>query len=183
MSAIRINVIGGSGSGASTLGRLLATAYAVPFFDSDDYYHEPTDPPFQTQRTPQSRYDLICRDLPADANWVLSGGVMGWEPYPELAFTLVILLITPAAVRMSRLRERERNRFGERIAPGGDLYETHEEFIQWASRYDVGDVPGKTLQRHEAYLLSQTCPALKLSGTLPVESLTNQVTAFLRSTG
>lgn len=171
----RINILGASGSGASTVGRTVATALSIPHFDSDDYYHAPSDPPFQNQRPAAERYELMRRDLSPTASWVLSGGVAGWDPYPELDFTCVVFLHVPAEVRLQRLRQREQERFGERVLPGGDMYAAHEEFIHWASRYDIGDVDGKTLARHEAYLQEQTCSVLRFVGTLSVEAITRGI--------
>lgn len=177
----RINVIGASGSGASTVGRSLAVALSVGYFDCDDYFHVPTDPPFQRQRTAAERHAAIMADLLTDESWVLGGGVAGWDPYPELQFTCIVFLYVPTSIRIPRLRERERLRFGDRIESGGDMNKTHEEFIAWASRYDVGDVEGKTLARHEAYLDTQTCPVVKLRGDDPLASLTADVLGAIGS--
>ena len=179
MAAIRINVIGASGSGASTIGRSLASSLSLPHFDSDDYYHTPGDPPFQNPRPAKQRYALIRRDLSPADSWVLSGGVAGWIPYPELDFTCIVFLYVPASVRLDRLRQRERERFGSRILEGGDMHEMHEEFLHWASRYDVGDVDGKTLARHEAYLAAQSCPVLEFRGALTVSAITESVLSFV----
>ncbi len=176
---MRINVIGASGSGASTVGRSLASSLSLPHFDSDDYYHAPSDPPFENPRTPQDRYALICHDLSRPKSWVLSGGVAGWIPYPELAFTCMVFLYVPVSVRIERLRQREHERFGPRILEGGDMHETHEEFIHWASRYDAGDIEGKTLARHQAYLETQSCPVLEFRGDLLVSTITEQVLGFV----
>lgn len=178
----RINVIGASGSGTSTLGKSLAQALAVPHFDSDDYYHLPTDPPFQRQRSAEERYRLISRDLRPEDNWVLSGGIVGWEPCPPLAFTCIVFLYVPTETRVSRLRLRERFRFGNRVLEGGDMHRAHEEFIEWASRYDIGDVEGKTLARHEAFLKSQSCPVLEYRGVRSVAELTANVLASIGET-
>lgn len=164
MTIRRINLLGGSGCGASTLGRALAGALALPHFDADDYFHAPADPPFSRPRPPAERCALLENDLAARPGWVLSGGVGGWEPAPRLDFTLVVFLWLPTEVRIARLRRRERERFGDRVLPGGDMHAAHEEFIDWASRYDRGDVEGKTLARHEAYLATLTCPVLELRG-------------------
>ncbi len=179
MDRVRINIIGASGSGTSTLARTVAAALAVPCFESDDYYHAPSDPPFQRPREPQARHDMITGDLTPHPSWVLAGGVGGWSPAPALDFTLVVLLWVPTQERVRRLRLRERERFGERLAPGGDMHANHEAFIDWASRYDTGDIEGKTLQRHEAYLGSLTCPVLGLRGERPLDTATSAVLAAL----
>ena len=183
MSGIRINVIGGSGSGTSTLGRSLASALSLPHFESDAYFHVPSDPPYQNQRPAEERYQLICRDLGADGSWVLSGGIADWNPYPELSFTCVVFLYVPTAIRIERLRHRERARFGSRIEVGGDMYDTHREFINWASRYDEGGIEGKTLARHQAYLASQQCPVLEYRGVLPLSDITADVLRSIGSEG
>lgn len=180
MSEFRINVIGASGSGTSTLGHSLASALHVPFFESDDYFHAPTDPPYQRQRSAAERCDMIQRDLSPRHSWVLSGGIAGWEPYPNLNFSCVVFLYVPTAVRIARLRFRERQRFGSRIDAGGDMHQTHEEFIDWAAHYDDGHIEGKTLARHEAYLMKQCCPVLEFREMEPVAELTRRV---LRSIG
>jgi len=175
MAEHRINVIGASGSGTSTLGRSLASALAIPHFESDDYYHAPTDPPYQKPRPAEQRYELICRDLRPEQNWVLSGGIVGWLPCPNLDFTWIVFLCVPTPVRIERLRIRERARFGSRIEEGGDMYDSHRRFIDWASRYDEGDVEGKTLARHEAYLANQRCPVLVFRGVDTVPGITARV--------
>ena len=171
----RINVLGASGAGTSTIGRALATSLGVPHFESDDYYHAPSDPPFQSVRSPQERHALITTDLNAAPFWILSGGVAGWDPFPQLDFTLMVFVWTPTPIRIERLRRREYERFGERIREGGDMHRAHEEFIEWASRYDVGDVDGKTLARHEPYLATQTCPVIQLRDVKPIDEMIDTI--------
>jgi hypothetical protein len=155
-------------------------ALAVPHFESDDYFHASTDPPFQKRRTAEERYELICRDLRPDQNWVLSGGIVGLLPCPDLDFTCIVFLYVPTPVRIERLRIRERERFGSRIEEGGDMHDTHREFIDWASRYDDGDVEGKTLTRHKAYLSNQRCTVLEYQGINTVPDITEHVLQSIR---
>ena len=180
MAGIRINVIGASGSGTSTLGRSLASALSLPHFECDDYFHAPCDPPFQNPRPAAERYELIRRDLLPLESWILSGGVAGWSPYPQFDFTCIVFLYVDTDARIRRLRGRERERFGDRILAGGDMHVIHEDFIDWASRYDVGDIEGKTLALHEQYLKEQSCPVLKFRGELPLSDITDDVLCSVR---
>ena len=175
MTGIRINLIGASGSGTSTVGRSLASALSLPHFDSDDFYHTSSDPPFQNPRPVEERYELIRRDLSPDASWILSGGIVGWSPIPVLDFTCVVFLYVPMPLRVERLRLREQEYFGNRILIGGDMHNTHDEFIAWASAYDVGGIEGKTLARHEAYLKAQSCRVLEFRDFLTVADITEKV--------
>jgi adenylate kinase family enzyme len=182
IASVRVNVLGASGCGATTLGRSLAAALSLPYYDGDDYFHGPSDPPFQNPRSPEERYALITADLRPTESWVLAGGVAAWEPEPRLDFTCVTFLFVPTDVRIERLRRRERERFGDRILEGGDMHATHEAFLEWASRYDVGDVEGKTLARHEAFLAKQTCPVLRFDGERPVSEIRDDVMRALGRT-
>ena len=177
---MRVNVLGASGSGTSTLGKSLAAALSLPHFESDDFFHGPSDPPFQNPRSGEERYELIGRALRPDHSWVLSGGLAGWSPYPELNFTCIVFLYVPTATRIERLRRRERERFGERVLAGGDMHHIHEEFIAWASRYDAGDIEGKTLSLHERYLREQSCPILEFREEYPLSEMTEKVVQHLR---
>ncbi len=174
----RIIVLGASGSGASTTGRALSEALEIPYFDGDDYYHGPSDPPFQNPRSPDERYAMIMSDLEMRSSWVLGGGVVGWDPYPDLDFTLAIFLWVPLEERMRRLKTRERERFGSRLDLGGDMYETHQEFMDWASRYDEGGIEGKTMERHEEWMMDQDCLKFDFRGVTTVDDL---VKSFLAS--
>lgn len=179
MNRHRINILGASGAGASTVGRALAAELHVPHFECDDYYHGTSDPPFQNPRSSDERCALITADLDKASGWVLSGGVAGWEPYPQLDFTLMVLIWTPTPIRIERLQNREYERFGDRIREGGDMHEAHEEFIEWAARYDIGDVDGKTSARHQAYLAKQTCPVLELRDVASTEQSVDAIRLVL----
>ena len=42
----KIHIFGASGSGVSTLGKLLSQAWKIPVFDFDDYYWADSEIPF-----------------------------------------------------------------------------------------------------------------------------------------
>ncbi len=179
--AHRLILVGGSGSGTSTLGRALARALGVVHFEADDWFHAPTDPPYLSPRTPEARKARLEVDLADHGAWVISGGVMGWGV--EVDPTLAVLLDLPPAIRLERLKTREEQRFGARITPGGDMYEAHRAFMTWAAGYDDGTVEGKTKPAHEAWLKTLPCPTLTLDATRPVAVLVSEVlTGRLRTT-
>jgi adenylate kinase family enzyme/predicted N-acetyltransferase YhbS len=181
---IRINILGASGTGKTTLGRAIAWELGLPFFDSDDYFHFPTDPPFQKQRTGEERRDLLQRDLGPLSSWVLSGGAGTWLPRPELEFTLVVFLRLPADLRISRLREREARLYGTRIAAGGDMETTHREFLEWTSGYDDGSCGGtNSFPAHERFLQELECPLLRMEEALSTGSQVERVLGALRAEG
>ena len=129
----RIHILGASGSGTTTLGRAFAERLQYPHFDTDNYFWVPTDPPFTHQRERSERQRLLMDALTAHDSWALSGALCGWGDVAIPRFELVVFLATPHDRRMARLRQREHERFGERILPGGDMYESSQAFLAWAA--------------------------------------------------
>ena len=171
----RVHVLGASGSGTTTLGRSVADALSLPFLDSDDFYWETSDPPFQRKRPPGERVRLIEQSIEGPAGWVLAGSLCGWGDPLRNRFTLAVFVELDPAIRLERLRSRERARFGERLAPNGDMYQQHLEFMNWAASYDTATAPTRSRDLHERWLGKLECPVLRLDSEEPVELLTRQV--------
>lgn len=172
MPARRIHVIGGSGSGTTTLARALATALGTSAHDADDYFWLPTDPPYRHRRDATDRLRLAREMFEPRDSWVLSGSLDGWGDALIPRFELVVLLEVATPVRLSRLRDRESRRFGAvATAPGGWRHEETEDFIEWASHYDDGTREGRTRARHEAWVAALPCPVLRLDGVRPLDEL------------
>ena len=70
---------------------------------------------------------------------------------------------------MERLRQRELERYGERIMPGGDMYEQSQEFLNWAASYDDGDVNIRSRRLHEQWLSKLPCPIVCIEGEHSIE--------------
>jgi hypothetical protein len=51
---------------------------------------------------------------------------MGWGDALINDADLIVFVATPTSVRLERLAAREKALFGDRIAPGGDMYEIHK---------------------------------------------------------
>ena len=128
----RILITGASGSGTTTLGRALATHMRCAFYDADDYYWLPTDPPFQCKQDPAIRAARLVEALQKAPSSVLAGSILNWGVALEDSFSLIVFLTVPAEIRVTRLREREIQRFG-RVDPG---------FLTWSAQYDQGTLEG-----------------------------------------
>jgi adenylate kinase family enzyme/N-acetylglutamate synthase-like GNAT family acetyltransferase len=168
----RIHVLGASGSGTTTLGHALAKHYSLPFIDSDDIFWEKTDPPYTVKNADREAH--LAAAL-GEVDWVLSGSSMGWGDFLRTRFTHLIFLTLDPAVRLSRLRTREKARHGACIAEGGNLHRQNQEFLAWAAGYDGETFKGRSLIIHEKWLRDLPCPVLRLGGTL---ATTEQVSAF-----
>lgn len=177
---VRVVVLGASGTGKSTLAEALATHLAIPHFDSDAYYHRPTDPPYREPRPPEERRALLERDLAPHPSWTLSGGALAWTPRPALEPTLLVFLDLPMELRLERLLARERARFGDRLLPNGDMADDHREFMAWTRGYDDGSAEGtNTRPLHESILRDATCRVLRLVGPMSRETLIERALSAL----
>lgn len=177
---VRVAVLGASGTGKTTLAEALATHLAIPHFDSDAYYHRPTDPPYREPRPPEERRALLERDLAPHPSWTLSGGALAWTPRPALEPTLLVFLDLPIELRLERLLARERARFGDRLLPGGDMADDHHEFMAWTRGYDDGSAEGtNTRPLHESILRDATCRVLRLVGPMSRETLIERALSAL----
>lgn len=174
----RIHVTGASGAGVTTLGRALAQRFAVPHADTDDYYWLPTEPPFREARPRADRVRLMREIFLPRGAWVLSGSLDSWAGELSASFDLVIFVETRQGIRLERLEERERRRYGrEAVAAGGSRHEAVSAFLDWAAHYEDGLREGRSRQRHEAWLGSLKCPVLRLAGEKPVDELVADVLA------
>jgi adenylate kinase family enzyme len=166
MKSCRIHITGASGAGVTSLGRALADALAIPHHDTDDYFWHPTTPPYQKMRERADRLRLMHEMFLPRAEWALSGSLAGWGDAIIPAFDLVAFLTTPREIRLQRLRAREAMRYGaDAVAPGGWRHKETEEFIEWASQYEDGDLASRSLEKHEAWLAVLPCPVLRLDGS------------------
>ena len=159
-----IHIFGASGSGTSTLGQYISSRLGYRWMDSDDYFWLPTNPRFTVKRALPERIQLMRRDIDQSDNVVISGSLADWGNELIPCFTLAIRLVTDTEERIRRIREREYKRFGDRIKPGGDMYEQHEAFVRWASEYDIGDLSIRSRKRHDEWQKRLDCRLLTLNG-------------------
>ena len=159
-----IHIFGASGSGTSTLGKELSGQLGYKWMDTDDYFWVPTEPPFTTQREKSERVRLMKEDIEKYENVVLSGSLSGWGDALIPEFTLVVRIVIDKELRLERIKKRESERFGDRIAPGGDMYEHHLDFMEWASKYDTAGMNMRSKAKHDEWQKLLTCPLIVVDG-------------------
>ncbi len=163
-----IHIYGASGSGTSTLGRYISEKSGYFFMDTDDYFWEPTNPPYTVKRCLSSRMKLMREDIQRHDHVIISGSLVDWGDEFIPLFTLAIRVETDTDIRLQRLNRREREKFGSRIDFGGDMYENHLEFIKWAASYDHGGMDMRSKAKHDDWQKKLICPLLFVDGNMPV---------------
>src|SRR5688500_14493871 len=99
-SARHVHVFGASGAGTSTLGREVARRHDLDFFDTDDFYWEATDPPYQKPAARALRRTMLLNALKASDGWVLAGSLCGWGDDVIPLLDLAVYVSTDTSVRL-----------------------------------------------------------------------------------
>ena len=162
---MRVLITGASGSGTSTLGRALAAKLAGAYFDVDDYFWLPTEPPFAEKRDRALRLSLLLEGLQKASVAVVGGSIVDWGAELENSFALIVFLTVPKAIRIERLRTREIAQLGH----------ADPVFLEWAAQYDEGGMDIRSLAVHERWLSARSCPILRLDGDISISERVAQV--------
>ena len=171
MQRSRVHILGASGSGTTTLARALADRWSVPHADADDYFWQPTTPPYREKRPAAERVALMQQMFVPREAWVLSGSMIGWgEEVLDRCDAMVFLTLDPAE-RLRRLEARERRRReGQDVDPAA-----WTDFREWARGYDDPAFTGRSRVAHEAWLRTLETPVLRLDSMRGVDELVEAV--------
>lgn len=156
-SGIKLIICGLNGAGKSTFGRALARATGFKFADIENYYFSPDDVTYTSPKNKSEVCKMLLDDLKANDNFILSAVKGDYGEAVCDSFNLAVFLNVPKDIRMKRVRERSRIKFGNRILPGGDLYEKESSFFDTAEKRSDDDVLN-WLKRHNI-------PTITLDGT------------------
>ena len=176
MTAAGVAVVGLNGCGKTTLGRALARELGAFRMDVEDYFFPPSDAvPFTVSRTKDEARRLLLADMDKHPRFVLSLVNGDWCEGLPTRLRCAVFLSAPKEVRLARIEDRERLRFGDRVLPGGDMYEQ-----QWAFRAYVA---GRTEAPIDRWLKSAGLPVLRLDTCRSIEDNTARASAFCRALG
>nr|MBR4280406.1 AAA family ATPase [Clostridia bacterium] len=169
-----IIICGMNGSGKSTLGLALAEHLGWRFIDNEDLYFPKIDPahPYAAERTQAEVEQLLLEEVRRDARFVFAAvrGNYGEAvlPYYEAA----VLVEAPRDVRLERVKARSFARFGARMQPGGDLYESEKRFY--------GLISARPEDYATRWMDAVDIPVLRVDGTRPVGENVALITDWLR---
>lgn len=107
---------------------------------------------------------MMKKDIFESDKVVISGSLVGWGDDLIPYFTLAVRVITDNNVRIERLMEREKKNFASRIEIGGDMYQNHMEFIEWAAVYDTGDINMRSKAEHDKWQKLLKCKQIIVNG-------------------
>jgi adenylate kinase family enzyme len=171
---MKIQVIGASGTGKSTLCKYISDKTGVYWIETDRYLWK--DDAFTENYPIEERLRMYSDDIGTHRDYIVSGSVHFWNPEGFKDRELLVLLKLDEETRMKRLCDREFFRYGESMLPGGDHYRATREFLEWCETYISGDEYASTsLACHMRLLREAACRTLILDANLPVDVLCKQV--------
>lgn len=175
-----IAIFGLNGAGKSSITHALAKKLAYEELDVEDLYFPEqrasrqkaldggSDPmvhsgalPFSRPRTKEEVQSGLLRKLAANPRFILSGVTMNWPEEILAKIEIAFWVQAPPEIRLRRIGEREKKRFGARVLPGGDMYEQQKAFREMVAARDLKAIEQTAARLH--------CPVYPLDGTLPVE--------------
>lgn len=158
-----IIVCGLNGSGKSTLGAALSEKLGFHFIDLENLYFPKTDPndPYASPRSEEEVGKLLADEIKAHENFVFAAVRGNYGEDFRSFYQLAVLIEVPKEIRMKRIRNRSFQKFGNRMLPGGDLYEREEAFFKM--------VGFRQEDYAENWLESVDCPVIRIDGTRSIE--------------
>lgn len=163
-----IAIVGLNGSGKTTLGRALAERLEYFRIDVEDYYF-PAEGAFDSPRTREEVERMMLADIEKHGDFVLSAVCADFASI-EKYYSLVVYLEAPKEERMERIRRRSIDRFGERVLPGGDLYESEEKFFAFAEK--------RTPEKIEKWIENVSCPIIRIDSRKPTDELVTDILKY-----
>ena len=158
-----ILICGLNGTGKSTLGRMLADRMRYEFIDNEDLFFPKADPSY-TFSSPRSEEDVIRlrEENICENNRFIFAAVRGnYGDRLIASLDYIVLIEVPKQIRSKRVRDRSYQKFGDRILPGGDLYDKENK---WFSLTD-----GRPETYVTDWLETVNCPVIRIDGTMPVK--------------
>jgi adenylate kinase family enzyme len=176
---MKIQIMGASCAGSTTLGKALAAQMGIPYFDTDDYFWAPSETPYTVKRHPDLRHEMIMADLNRHESWILGGSVIKWGEHWRTMFDLVVFLYIPHELRMQRLHTREVERYGDLIFTDPQRAAQYQEFVAWAAKYEDITFSGRNIKAHEYWLKVVNAKKLEIRGDTTVEERIDRVMSIL----
>ncbi|MDN4523889.1 AAA family ATPase [Fictibacillus fluitans] len=173
---MKIQIIGGSGTGKSTLAKYISEKEKIKWIDTDQYLWK--DDTFTENNPIEKRIEMYQTDIETFSSYAVSGSIDLWYPNGFGDRELLVFLSLDETIRLKRLRDRERQRKNQNKPWWKDENgEFTNDFLEWCKTYytaknksDAG-----TFAQHSYLMKISKSPVLKLDSSQPVEELYDEI--------
>lgn len=177
---MKIQLIGGSGTGKSTLAKYISEQEHIKWIDTDMYLW--TDETFTENHPVEIRKEMYQRDMEQGEGYVVSGSVFSWNPDGFDNRELLVFLELDESERLDRLRKREKQRMKEKESWLDENGELTNDFIEWCKTYCTANDwnSAGTYAEHLHQMEISKSPVLKLNSHRPVEELYEEIVNYVK---
>lgn len=163
--ARRIHIIGGPGSGKTTLAKKLSEHLNIQAYDLDDLYWRNDDETYDAKRDPAERDEKFKATLKKES-WIIEAAYGGWTEPGFKAADLIVILEPPTRTRQWRIIKRFlKIQAGLERAKQKERWKDIPQFLKWSKHYPEKDFPNiqKTLDkyRHKTIKLTKKRPTIE----------------------
>ncbi|MBO0474209.1 hypothetical protein IGL98_000911 [Enterococcus sp. DIV0840] len=168
---MKIQLIGASGTGKSTLGHYIAEKEQIKWIDTDRYIWK--DETFSENYPIDQRLKMYENDREKFDQFIVSGSVFAWNPTGFDDRDLLVFLTIDDKQRFQRLIKREVERGGESSLWLDEHGNQTNDFLDWCKTYYTAKVPSDigTLAEHNYQITHSKCPILKLDSNQSLDVL------------
>lgn len=133
------------------------------FIDNEDLYFPKTDLNYiySFSRNREEVEKLLLHEIEIYQNFIFTSVRGDYGEKVRSSFRYIVLLELPRDIRIQRVKNRSFHRFGDRVLPGGDLYEQEERFLNFVKSRSENIV--------EEWVKSMDCPVIRVDGARSVE--------------
>ena len=164
-----IMIIGPSGCGKTTLGRQVAEMLEYPYLDVDEYIWRFDTPELYTvMYSREEKSSRLKEALAPYENFVMAGSMSSFHEEFDPYFGMMVFLYADPDIRVSRIKERSIQRFGNRVMEGGDMFQGNLDFLESNRRYESNGSPNLKEQRE--WMNSLICIKMELDGSDSIEN-------------
>jgi len=177
---MKIQLIGASGTGKSTLARYIAEKEQIKWIDTDHYLWK--DETFSEKHPIEQRLKMYEHDRNEFDQLVVSGSVFSWNPTSFTDRDLLVFLTLDDEQRFERLIKREIVRGGTTSLWLNEQGNQTNDFLEWCKTYytaksssDIG-----TFAEHKYQIAQSKSPVLKLDSNQSLEILYREIIKYLQ---
>ncbi|MBH0156156.1 AAA family ATPase [Fictibacillus sp. 5RED26] len=166
---MKVQIIGGSGTGKSTLAKYISEKEDIKWIDTDNYLWK--DDSFLENNPIEKRVEMYQRDMFSNDSYIASGSVFMWCPEGFNNRHLLVFLSLDEEVRMQRLRNREIERNSQIWLDENGEYTN--DFLEWCKTYwsEEDKKMAGTYGEQSYQMTISKSPVLKLNGSQPLDEL------------
>lgn len=176
---MKIQIIGGSGTGKTTLGKYIGEKEGLKWIDTDQYIWK--NDAFIEDYPIEERLEMYRRDMESCVGYVASGSIYSWCKNGFGDRDLLVFLYLDEDLRLKRLRAREVQRQSQfSLDEKGEMT---NEFLEWCQTYLIAtdkEMVG-TYAEHAHQMDISKSPVLKLDSSLSLEELHARIMESLQS--